>query len=341
MSDKPGDTVGFRITSDPVEYEKFIALTTKAVLDAASRLRVSPLEFFEQVKTGMNAQAPEAIKAEILNRVTDYLEGNTQSLMGNPDEIGGYRVSIGPDGAVSWYQFDKDMNRIPLQDEAENARLNTRRNERLEKGLDHPWQAPTTEAHVDTIKLADGTVYQHTFGANGRIQQTVKTNPDGSRSEKSYDPATGFVTQEKQFDKNGALTFDSMEQARKKAETDKADADRKAVEQAAADKRAEQLASQPKPNDIATFDTKYYLTNNPDVADPTRWQSTAYQHFQQFGWKEGRKPNPFFDPKFYLNKYPDVKNAGMNPLDHWQNWGFVEGRSPYPEYLAPDIRRKE
>lgn len=44
MSDKPGDTVGFRITSDPVEYEKFTALTTKAVLDAAEQHAAAKVE---------------------------------------------------------------------------------------------------------------------------------------------------------------------------------------------------------------------------------------------------------------------------------------------------------
>ncbi|MGN6448589.1 MAG: hypothetical protein ACTHLK_08330, partial [Brucella intermedia] len=207
MSGKLGDTVGFRITNDPVEYEKFISLNVKAVLDAASRLRVSPDEVFEQAGTGMNAQAPDAIKAEILNRVTDYLDGSIPGLMGNPNEIGGYRASIGPDGAISWYQLDKDLNRIAVQGETEINGLNARRTVRLGKGIDHPWQAPTTEARVDTVKLADGTVYEHTYGADGRIQKTVKTGPDGSRLEKTYDAATGSVSQEKRFDKDGKLTF--------------------------------------------------------------------------------------------------------------------------------------
>ncbi|QWK81107.1 HlyD family efflux transporter periplasmic adaptor subunit [Ochrobactrum sp. BTU1] len=38
MSGKPGDTVGRRIMQNPIEYEKFLALTTKAAMDTMTRL---------------------------------------------------------------------------------------------------------------------------------------------------------------------------------------------------------------------------------------------------------------------------------------------------------------
>ena len=73
------------------------------------------------------------------------------------------------------------------------------------------------------------------------------------------------------------------------------------------------------------FDYVYYLQNNPDVAaagvDP-------YQHFQQFGWKEGRNPNAFFDTAGYLSNYADVKAANVDPLDHYNQFGWHEGRDP-------------
>jgi hypothetical protein len=65
--------------------------------------------------------------------------------------------------------------------------------------------------------------------------------------------------------------------------------------------------------------------HNPDVAaagvDP-------YQHFQQFGWKEGRNPNAFFDTAGYLSNYADVKAANVDPLDHYNQFGWHEGRDP-------------
>lgn len=73
------------------------------------------------------------------------------------------------------------------------------------------------------------------------------------------------------------------------------------------------------------FDAFYYLQHNPDVAaagvDP-------YEHFQQFGWREGRNPNAFFDTAGYLDAYADVKAAGVNPFDHYNAFGWHEGRDP-------------
>ena len=37
-----------------------------------------------------------------------------------------------------------------------------------------------------------------------------------------------------------------------------------------------------------------------------------------------------FDPLFYLNQNPDVAAAAIDPLTHYQNWGWVEGRDPNP-----------
>ena len=89
------------------------------------------------------------------------------------------------------------------------------------------------------------------------------------------------------------------------------------------------------------FDYTYYLQHNPDVAaagvDPL-------QHFESYGWKEGRDPNPYFDTAGYLAHYADVKAAGINPFDHYVTVGWQEGRDPSlafdtAAYLAanPDV----
>ncbi|RCS21413.1 hypothetical protein DUT91_24235, partial [Phyllobacterium salinisoli] len=142
MSENPKDTVGSRIQKDPLEYEKFIALTSKAVLDTAGRLGISA----EQFMTAFGAQAPEKVKAEVFNRVADYLDGTLENLMGNPDDIDGYKASVGADGKVSWYQLDKGLKRIDVTDATTISRLNTRRDLRLEKGIDHQWQADKAAA---------------------------------------------------------------------------------------------------------------------------------------------------------------------------------------------------
>lgn len=73
------------------------------------------------------------------------------------------------------------------------------------------------------------------------------------------------------------------------------------------------------------FDANFYLARNPDVAsagiDPL-------QHFQAFGWHEGRAPDAFFDVAFYLSHNPDVAAAGLNPLAHYEQFGWKEGRDP-------------
>jgi hypothetical protein len=35
-----------------------------------------------------------------------------------------------------------------------------------------------------------------------------------------------------------------------------------------------------------------------------------------------------FDPTWYLEKYPDVKSAGVDPAEHYVRYGAREGRLP-------------
>jgi glycosyltransferase involved in cell wall biosynthesis/SAM-dependent methyltransferase len=39
-----------------------------------------------------------------------------------------------------------------------------------------------------------------------------------------------------------------------------------------------------------------------------------------------------FDPLWYLDRYPDVAAAGVDPLKHWLTFGMLEGRDPNPEF---------
>lgn len=75
------------------------------------------------------------------------------------------------------------------------------------------------------------------------------------------------------------------------------------------------------------FDADFYRRSYPDVVksgiDP-------FDHFCQWGWKEGRNPSPHFQTRYYLDSYPDVAASGMNPLDHFFHYGAAEGRSPAP-----------
>ena len=77
--------------------------------------------------------------------------------------------------------------------------------------------------------------------------------------------------------------------------------------------------------DANGFDKEFYLARNPDVAaagiDP-------YRHFVQYGWREGRDPNPLFDTRFYLSSNADVAAARIDPLAHYMTYGAREGRDP-------------
>ena len=49
-------------------------------------------------------------------------------------------------------------------------------------------------------------------------------------------------------------------------------------------------------------------------------------HYFYHGFKESRKPNPSFDGKYYNQRYEDVKRSNMNPLIHYSLYGIKEGR---------------
>ena len=50
------------------------------------------------------------------------------------------------------------------------------------------------------------------------------------------------------------------------------------------------------------------------------------EHFLKFGWQENRDCTPYFDGKQYLQLYPDVAASRLNPLLHWEKYGKTEGR---------------
>ena len=79
-------------------------------------------------------------------------------------------------------------------------------------------------------------------------------------------------------------------------------------------------------NPDAWFDTKYYLSHNPDVAaahvDPL-------VQYETVGWKQGRDPSAAFSTNRYLAAYADVKKAGIDPLLHFVTYGQAEGRQAF------------
>ena len=84
------------------------------------------------------------------------------------------------------------------------------------------------------------------------------------------------------------------------------------------------------------FDAEFYLASYPDIAtagvDP-------FGHFFDHGFREGRCPNPYFEPLWYLETNADVREAQAQPLMHYAFVGDKEGRRPSLKF-DPDWYRK-
>lgn len=61
-----------------------------------------------------------------------------------------------------------------------------------------------------------------------------------------------------------------------------------------------------------------------------------YWHFVHNGWRERRDPNEFFDLSWYLERNTDVQEAGIGPLKHYIEYGWKEGRDPGPKFSVKD-----
>jgi hypothetical protein len=73
------------------------------------------------------------------------------------------------------------------------------------------------------------------------------------------------------------------------------------------------------------LDTNFYLMNSADVQEA---DVDPLCHFCQSGWREGRRPNIYFDPNWYLETNPEVRRLGINPLTHYVLEGEAAGRRP-------------
>ncbi|MCS0503139.1 hypothetical protein [Ancylobacter mangrovi] len=96
-----------------------------------------------------------------------------------------------------------------------------------------------------------------------------------------------------------------------------------------------------KPN--SSFDTRYYLEANPDIAEAG---ANPFVHYVRHGRAEGRAGSakeqvlldeaaairPEFDIPYYLAANPDVRDAGVDPVLHYILHGWKEERNPTPDF---------
>lgn len=86
------------------------------------------------------------------------------------------------------------------------------------------------------------------------------------------------------------------------------------------------------------FDPSYYRRICPDLDGLTDRQLLV--HYCLTGWREGRDPGPDFSTTRYLEAYPDIAAAGVNPFVHYLAKGRKEGRTGWPELpIDADLAR--
>ena len=82
------------------------------------------------------------------------------------------------------------------------------------------------------------------------------------------------------------------------------------------------------------FQQPWYVGVYPDVShsgmDPL-------EHFCLFGWREGRKPNPHFDPEWYTHSYGEII-GDVNPLLDYVLAGEGLGRKPARDFDPMEYR---
>jgi hypothetical protein len=83
------------------------------------------------------------------------------------------------------------------------------------------------------------------------------------------------------------------------------------------------------------FDGTWFTARNRDFT-PTAHE--ALVHFHRFGWREGRWPNPYFDPAAYLVRY-GAQCGDANPLLHYIDHGEADGLRPVPWFDPAWYRR--
>ena len=85
------------------------------------------------------------------------------------------------------------------------------------------------------------------------------------------------------------------------------------------------------------FVAKYYADSYSDLKAAFGYnEAQLYNHYLNYGIREGRSASPVFDPVFYLNNNSDLKRAFGNnysqAYNHWIQYGCSEGRSSSKYY---------
>jgi glycosyltransferase involved in cell wall biosynthesis len=86
------------------------------------------------------------------------------------------------------------------------------------------------------------------------------------------------------------------------------------------------------------FNVGYYLSQIP-TGTPTH-RNPLVDFVDKVPTKKLISPSPYFDSRYYVETYSDVKRAGMNPLKHYLLFGVGEGRRPRADLDMEGYRRQ-
>lgn len=75
------------------------------------------------------------------------------------------------------------------------------------------------------------------------------------------------------------------------------------------------------------LDVEWYLASHG-----LSGETNALAHYLRMGSRRNHNPNELFDLKSYVERYPDIRRAGLEPLSHYARWGWMEGRQPSPKF---------
>ena len=76
------------------------------------------------------------------------------------------------------------------------------------------------------------------------------------------------------------------------------------------------------------FNEDYSLYNLKASFNDDGFDEKSINFFAENG--VSARVSAYFDPHYYLSQYPDVTDAGMEPLEHFVNYGLYETRNPHP-----------
>lgn len=78
-----------------------------------------------------------------------------------------------------------------------------------------------------------------------------------------------------------------------------------------------------------------------EYPDVQQAKMNPIKHYIMFGSKENRNPSPNFNTSYYLKQNSDVADAKMNPLLHYIQYGKDEGRAPAAYHAMRNIRSRK